>query len=87
MARHTGVRWTTIVVIELIVCAPIAFIVTLLMAPFWGWYEARTGIESLGHSGPADWCFELTYAVVVVIALVVTATSFARRTSVEELDR
>jgi uncharacterized Tic20 family protein len=81
MAGRSGARWAAIVVVELLVCAPVAFIVTILMSPFWGWYEARTGIESLGHSGPSDWCFELTYVVVVVIALVVTVTAFARQRS------
>lgn len=79
MALRAGVRWTVLILVELVVCAPIAFIVTFLMSPFWGWYEARTGIESLGHSGPSDWCFELTYAVVAVAAVVVTVTAFGRR--------
>lgn len=79
MALRAGVRWTVLILVELVVCAPIAFIVTFLMSPFWGWYEARTGIESLGHSGPSDWCFELTYAVVAVAAVVVTVTTFGRR--------
>lgn len=86
MAGRSGVRWAVIVVIELLVCAPVAFIVTFLMSPFWGWYRARTGIESLGHSGPSDWCFALTYVVVVIVAIVLTVTAFGRRRSpVEEL--
>ena len=35
------------------------FILAILTSPFWGWFEAKTGIESLGHSGPADWVFEV----------------------------
>ena len=41
-----------------IVCAFALSVVTaILTARFWGWFEARTGIESLGHSGPADWVY------------------------------
>ncbi len=48
---------------------PIAAVVTILMSGFWGWFEARTGIESLGHSGPSDWCYELTYGIVLLLGL------------------
>jgi hypothetical protein len=47
----------------LIACVPAAFVVTLLLFPLWGMIEARFGIEAVGHSGPADWCFWLVYAV------------------------
>lgn len=79
MTMRPGVRWAIVVVLELVVCAPIAFLTTFLMSPFWGWYEARTGIESLGHSGPSDWCFGLTYVVIVAIVFVATVTAFGRR--------
>jgi len=36
---------------------PAAFIVTLLLTPLWSWIEATYGVEAIGHSGPADWCF------------------------------
>jgi hypothetical protein len=39
---------------------PVAAALTLVIWPAWGWFETRTGIESLGHSGPADWCFVAT---------------------------
>ncbi|SDR66931.1 hypothetical protein SAMN05444173_0249 [Opitutus sp. GAS368] len=39
------------------------------MAGFWGWFEAKAGIEALGHSGPADWCYGVTYAVVLLLGL------------------
>jgi hypothetical protein len=42
---------------------PLVFVLGFATAPFWGWFEARTGIESLGHSGPADWCFGLLLAL------------------------
>jgi hypothetical protein len=37
-------------------CVPIAAVLTWLAWPAFGWFEARTGIEALGHSGPAGWC-------------------------------
>jgi phosphotransferase system glucose/maltose/N-acetylglucosamine-specific IIC component len=55
----------------LIVCLPIAFIVTILLSPLWSWIEATYGIESIGHSGPSDWCFYLVYGVVATGGLLV----------------
>ena len=40
---------------------PAAFLITFLLAPLWSWIEATNGIESIGHSGPADWCFYLVW--------------------------
>ena len=51
----------TIIVISL----PVAFWLTILLLPLWGWIEARHGIESLGHSGPADWCFSVVFLIVI----------------------
>jgi hypothetical protein len=45
---------------------PIALLATFLLSPVWGWFEAKTGIESLGHSGPATWCFGAVYLVLLV---------------------
>ena len=47
----------------LVACLPIAFIVTFLLSPLWSWIEATYGIESIGHSGPSDWCFYVVYGV------------------------
>ena len=47
----------------------ITFWVTILLVPLWRWIEADYGIEAIGHSGPAEWCFFLVYAVVVALAL------------------
>jgi hypothetical protein len=47
-------------------CVPIAAVITLALLPFWSWVEATLGIEAVGHSGPADWCFEAVYGVCVV---------------------
>lgn len=49
---------------------PLAFVATLLLHPFWTWFEARTGIESMGHSGPAAWCFVAVYLSMLLACLV-----------------
>jgi hypothetical protein len=48
----------------LLLSIPLAGILTILLKPLWSWIEANYGIESIGHSGPADWCFEAVFAVV-----------------------
>jgi hypothetical protein len=70
--RRWLVRFVVVLAI-LLISMPPAFMVTLALTPLWSYIEARYRIESVGHSGPADWCFELSYVVVVVIV----AASFA----------
>jgi len=55
----------------LLLSAPLAILVTLLTFPFWNWFENITGIESFGHSGPADWCYMFDYIIMVVSGLVI----------------
>ncbi len=57
-------RAITFLVLALL-CVPLAVVVTLLTWQAWGWFEAATGIESLGHSGPASWCYVFVYAVLL----------------------
>lgn len=52
----------------LVVCMPVAFFVTILLSPLWSWIEKTYGIESIGHSGPSDWCFYVVYGLLVVLA-------------------
>ena len=54
--RHWG-RHLIVVVALVIAALPIGAIVTLALLPFWRWLEATHSIESVGHSGPADWCY------------------------------
>lgn len=49
-----------------VVCFPVSFVVTFLLTPLWSWIEATYGTESIGHSGPADWCFWAVYALFAV---------------------
>jgi FtsH-binding integral membrane protein len=36
---------------------PLGVIVTLALLPMWRWLEESYAIESVGHSGPAAWCY------------------------------
>lgn len=47
----------------------VTFWVTILLVPLWRWIEETYGIESIGHSGPAEWCFWLVTAILAVPAL------------------
>lgn len=70
-------------VLILIAAAALAFISGFILAiatwRFWGWFEARTGIESLGHSGPADWVFEFLFALCFIIFFIVLERAFRQK--------
>ena len=61
-------RFAIILPAVLIACLPIAIMVTFLLSPLWSWVEATYGIESIGHSGPSDWCFYVVYGVLNALA-------------------
>jgi hypothetical protein len=63
-------------IILLIVSLPLAVILTILIHPFWNWFETLTGIESYGHSGPADWCYLTDYAIIAFISTYVLFRSY-----------
>lgn len=54
-------------------------VMALVSSPFWGWFEARTGIESLGHSGPADWVFTTLIGLAAVVIFGVLEFIFRER--------
>lgn len=55
----------------LVICIPLTFIINLILNPFWLWFENSFGIEASGHSGPADWTFEVIYFFFVIISVLV----------------
>jgi len=61
-----------------VLCLPVVFIVTLLLLPLWSWIESTYGIESVGHSGPADWCFWLVFEIIAV-SLILAVFAYGRR--------
>ena len=67
MPRYLRLALITLAV--LVACLPLAFIVTILLSPLWSWIEATYGIESIGHSGPSDWCFYVVYGVMSAAVL------------------
>ena len=61
------------------VCLPAAFTLTFLLMPLWYWMEATYKIESVGHSGPADWCYWAVYALIAMASLGVYAFKATRK--------
>jgi len=53
----------------ILIAAPLSIFTTILLLPFWSWLEATTGIESVGHSGPAEWCYAVVFLVMVASAV------------------
>jgi hypothetical protein len=58
-----------IVIVVLVLLMPVAIGITLYMTPLWLWFELNYRIESLGHSGPAEWCFVAVYGLLVFVCL------------------
>jgi hypothetical protein len=50
---------------------PVALVVTIVLLPLWSWIEAAFGIEAVGHSGPAGWCYLATYLVIMACIFLV----------------
>ena len=62
MSHYFRFLFRTIAVLAVSALSSVA--VTVLLFPFWSWFEAFTGIESLGHSGPANWCYVLMFVII-----------------------
>jgi hypothetical protein len=77
--RNTGFRHLALALGIAVVCVPAAFILTILLLHLWSWIEATSKIESIGHSGPADWCFEAVYVLLAAPALGVYALKATRK--------
>lgn len=63
------IKTTIIVIVWALALLPVSALVTVVAWPVWSWLEKATGIESMGHSGPATWCYYATYALVVAACL------------------
>ena len=74
MNRAVSVSLKAIALVAL--ALPVSVVTTFLLSPFWSWLEASTGIESIGHSGPADWCY---LAVLLFILGVAVLAMWLRR--------
>lgn len=51
-----------------VLCVPLAIAATVLCAPFWEWFEAATSVQAYGHHGPIEWCYLVTYGVLLAAA-------------------
>jgi hypothetical protein len=83
--RQTSYRLMITVAIVLI-GVPITFAATIALLPLWSMIERRYGIESVGHSGPSDWCFWVVFAVHLLLAAVI-AIGVGRRPSADPSTR
>jgi hypothetical protein len=50
----------------LLASLPLGILLTLALLPLWRWVERTQAIESVGHSGPAEWCYAVTTLVCAV---------------------
>lgn len=48
---------------------PVAFVLTMMLVPLWSAIERRWGIESVGHSGPAPWCYSAVFVCVAALSI------------------
>ena len=78
MNRRGALKHALIVTASAALAFISGFILAIVTSPFWGWFEEKTGIESLGHSGPADWVFEFIFALCFLFFFVVLEWGFRR---------
>lgn len=62
---NTTVRLVLQLLGAVVLAAPLSIAATLLLIPFWSFLEAATGVEAVGHSGPAEWCYVAVYGAVL----------------------
>ena len=63
-------RFIFYIIVAIIIAATLSVLITILLSSFWSWFEASTGIESIGHSGPANWCYLVTFLILVSLITV-----------------
>jgi len=79
------IKFLIVAAVIALLTMPAAFMTTLLLYPLWSWIEATFGIESVGHSGPADWCFLVVYASLLAAALFLLWRSWRRHAADSKL--
>jgi len=48
-----------------LIAIPVAIMAAIALVPLWRWIEVNLSIESIGHSGPAGWCYLLCYGITI----------------------
>lgn len=62
-----------VALIILLACFPVSVIFTLLTSPLWLWFEQTFTIEAYGHSGPAEWCYLVSYGFIAALSTTIWA--------------
>ena len=73
-----------VAILLLVICFPIAVVLTIATSPLWSWVESRFKVEAYGHSGPAEWCYLATYVGLVTSVVVIWSTVRAKRVGQRE---
>jgi hypothetical protein len=68
-------------VVIVAVCVPVSVVLTIVLLPLWRWIEKVFGLESIGHSGPAEWCYVATFLACVLLLLCAYTFTGNRRRS------
>ena len=64
-----------------LIAVPLSIVTTILLFPLWAWLEASSGIESVGHSGPAEWCYAAVFLVLVTGASLIVLIRYRAKAS------
>ena len=70
-----------------ILSVPVVAVVAFFLTPLWSWIELTYQIESIGHSGPAEWCFVAVYLGLVTFSLGSLALLALTRPRKEQLEK
>jgi len=65
MKFNERIKLVVITLALIIICLPLAFVITVFTNPFWLWIEKTFSVESVGHSGPAEWCYITVYLLLI----------------------
>jgi predicted PurR-regulated permease PerM len=65
----------------------LAVIATVVLTPLWRWLEAKTGLESVGHSAPSTWCFIAVYLLLFIAQCLRVASRAKKIGQVIRLER
>ena len=71
MTFKDRIKGVLIAIVLLVACFPVAVILTIISSPLWSWFEGQFSIEAYGHSGPAEWCYLLTYVLLVALCTII----------------
>jgi hypothetical protein len=74
------IRSLIVIVMIVMAAAPFAFVAAAVLSPLWSWIEAATGLESMGHSGPATWCYLAIWGVMSALGLLLWRIAARGRT-------